>query len=164
VQAATEVADIVFAAGNCGAFAPDGRCTDDVIGPGRSILGPNSLPGVLTVGAVRTDGIWAGYSSQGPGQFSCGCDVAQQKPDLAAPSDFRVGGILDGSAGGTSAASAVAAGIVAALRTRGARTAAGTPDELFDLLRATARRNPAAGWNPRTGHGVIDAAAAWTAA
>lgn len=156
--AAAETADIVFAAGNCGAFAPDGRCTAEVIGPGRSILGAASLPGVLTVGAVRTDGLWAGYSSQGPGQFPVD-GVPQQKPDLSAPSSFRMPGTAHRVAGGTSAAAAVAAGVVAALRTAGRGTAMPTA-HLFDLLRRTSRQAGAAGWNPRTGHGVLDCAAA----
>ena len=59
--------DIVFAAGNCGQFCPNPRCDWDA-GPGTTILGANSHPKVLTVGAVRTDGLWLGYSSQGPGQ------------------------------------------------------------------------------------------------
>ena len=59
--------DVVFAAGNCGQFCPSPRCDWDA-GPGRTIVGANSHPKVLTVGAVRTDGLWLGYSSQGPGQ------------------------------------------------------------------------------------------------
>ncbi|MFL5212665.1 MAG: hypothetical protein ACJ8DH_02110, partial [Microvirga sp.] len=55
--------DIVFAAGNCGQFCPNSRCDWDA-GPGNTILGANSHPKVLTVGAVRTDGLWLGYSSQ----------------------------------------------------------------------------------------------------
>jgi len=160
LREAAELADIVFCAGNCGQFGPDGRCADNVIGPGASILGANSLPEVLTVGAVRADGIWAGYSSQGPGQFDCGCEGPQEKPDLAAPSSFAMGGLAGGHAGGTSAASAVAGGVVAALRTRGSPAEALTPAALFDLLRRSARQEGAAGWNGRTGHGVLDAAAA----
>jgi hypothetical protein len=160
VREAAQHADIVFCAGNCGQFGPDGRCADDVIGPGASILGANSLPEVLTVGAVRADGVWAGYSSQGPGQFDCGCAGAREKPDLAAPSSFAMGGVAGGHAGGTSAASAVAAGVVAALRTRGTAGEALAPAALFDLLRRSARQAGAPGWNGRTGHGVIDTAAA----
>jgi subtilisin family serine protease len=152
-------ADIVFAAGNCGTFCPDGRCADEVMGPGRSILGVNSLAGVLTVGAVRTDGLWAGFSSEGPGQFPGPDGQPQQKPDLAAPSHFAVPGTAHRRAGGTSAASGLAAGIVAALRTRGRGTAM-PPPALFDLLRRSARQDGGAGWNGRTGHGVVDAAAA----
>lgn len=157
VEEAAALADLVFAAGNCGAFCPDGRCADDVIGPGRSILGVNSLPGVLTVGAVRTDGIWAGYSSQGPGQFPDDAGRPQEKPDIAAPSSFRMPDTAHRRAGGSSAACAVAAGVVAALRTEGRGTGMPPPD-LFDLLRRTARRGEGEGWNARTGYGVLDCA------
>jgi hypothetical protein len=34
------------------------------------------------------------------------------------------------------------------------------PPALFDLLRRSARQDGGAGWNGRTGHGVVDAAAA----
>lgn len=159
VEAAAGRADLVFAAGNCGSFCPDGRCADEVTGPGRSILGVNSLHGVLTVGAVRTDGIWAGFSSEGPGQFPPGPGQRQQKPDLAAPSHFAVPGTAHRRAGGTSAACAIAAGVVAALRTPGRGTAM-PPKGLFDLLRRAARQTDGQGWNGRTGHGVIDGAAA----
>ncbi len=58
--------DVVFAAGNRGQFCPDNRCGGRDRGPSRSIWGANSLESVLTVGAVRADGIWLGYSSLGP--------------------------------------------------------------------------------------------------
>ena len=77
--------DQVFAAGNCGQFCPDSRCGPNDIGPGRGILGANSHVAVLTVGAVRADGLWLGYSSQGPGQP----DLGTNKPDLVAPSQFE---------------------------------------------------------------------------
>ena len=160
VDAAAKVADVVFAAGNCGAFCPDGRCAEEVIGPGRSILGANSLDSVLTVGAARADGIWAGYSSQGPGQFPAPRGGPQPKPDLAAPSHFRVLGTAHRIAGGSSAASAVAAGAVAALRTRWG-DATLSSDALFKHLRAGARQpDGSPGWNNRFGHGVLDCAAA----
>ncbi|WP_198369839.1 S8 family serine peptidase [Roseomonas rosulenta] len=158
VDAAATVADVVFAAGNCGAFCPDGRCAEEVIGPGRSILGANSLDSVLTVGAARADGIWAGYSSQGPGQFPAYGDGPQLKPDLAAPSHFRVLDTAHRIAGGSSAASAVAAGAVAALRTRWS-DATLPSDVLFKHLRATAwQPDGSPGWNNRFGHGVLDCA------
>ena len=61
--------DQVFAAGNCGQFCPPTRCGPLDRGPGRSIHGANSHPRVLTVGAVRSDGIWVGYSAEGPGSW-----------------------------------------------------------------------------------------------
>jgi len=104
--------DVVFAAGNCGQFCPNSRCGARNIGPGHSILGANAHPDVLTVGAVRTDGLWLGYSSQGPGTL----DPKIIKPDICAPSQFAED--FDDSMGntGTSAASALATGIVARYR------------------------------------------------
>jgi hypothetical protein len=154
------VADVVFAAGNCGAFGPDGRCAEALTGPGLSILGANSLDSVLTVGAARTDGIWAGYSSQGPGQFPAYGGGPQEKPDLVAPSHFRVLDSAHRLAGGSSAACAVAAGAVAALRTRWS-DATLPPDALFQRLRDAAwQPDGSPGWNDRFGHGVLDCEAA----
>jgi hypothetical protein len=106
--------DQVFAAGNCGQFCPPTRCGPLDRGPGRSIHGANSHPKVLTVGAVRSDGLWVGYSAEGPGT------LAEGKPDLCAPTLFRE--VLKPFKGednsGTSAACGVAAGVVAAARTR----------------------------------------------
>ena len=65
-------ADILFAAGNCGSECPDGRCkgvTD------RAIYGVNSHRSVLCIGAVTTNKVRLGYSSQGPGR-SAACPVA----------------------------------------------------------------------------------------
>src|SRR5207249_9281721 len=41
-------ADVFFAAGNCGAPCPDGRCGTADTGPGQSIHGANSHPDVVT--------------------------------------------------------------------------------------------------------------------
>lgn len=113
-------ADIVFAAGNCGQFCPNQRCHPDYTGPGRSINGANALDEVLTVGAVRIDRLWLGFSGQGPGIAG----MAQEKPDLCAPSQFE----NEDDAGantGTSASCGLAAGAVALLRTRWAPPPAG---------------------------------------
>jgi hypothetical protein len=108
--------DVVFAAGNCGQFCPSSRCGAYNVGPGHSILGANSHPDVLTVGAVRTDGLWLGYSSQGPGALEREEGVAaadDDKPDICAPSQFGEDDDESTSNTGTSAASALAAGFVA---------------------------------------------------
>src|SRR5205823_643362 len=102
-QAASEH-DVVFAAGNCGQFGPMARCGVHDVGPGHSILGANSHPDVLTVGAVRTDGLWLGYSSQGPGA------LYPDKPDLCAASQFSDNEDAYAGNTGTSAACALAAG------------------------------------------------------
>lgn len=158
VDHAATVADVVFAAGNCGAFCPDGRCAEEVIGPARSILGANSLDSVLTVGAARADGIWAGYSSQGPGQFPEYGGPPQHKPDVAAPAHFRMLDTAHRLAGGSSAASAVAAGVVAALRTRWSDSDVSS-GALFGRLRDAAwQPDGSTGWNNRHGHGVMNCA------
>jgi hypothetical protein len=146
--------DIVFAAGNCGGFCPSPRCGGTDRGPGRSIHGANCHPDVLTVGAVRTDGMWLGYSAQGPGQRR----LSPAKPDVCASSQFgEVGDFSpNGSNTGTSAACGLAAGVVAAIRNRKAVDDL-SPEKLRALLRETAWM-PEAGAEAarRFGSGIID--------
>lgn len=148
--------DLVFAAGNCGQFCASTRCGKSDKGPGASIHGANAHPDVLTVGAVRTDGVWIGYSAEGPGM------IAAAKPDLCAPSCFQEPLLpgFGGPATGTSAACGVAAGVVAALRQR-RRYDQTDPATLRDKLRNTAVSQ---GAGPiaasRFGSGIIDAEAA----
>jgi hypothetical protein len=147
--------DVVFAAGNCGSFCPSPRCGGRDRGPGRSIHGANSHPEVLTAGAVRADGMWLGYSAEGPGQPR----LSSAKPDVCASSQFGENGDFSptGSNTGTSAASGLSAGVVAAIRNRRAFDVL-SPESLRDLLRENA-------WRPldgddaerRFGHGIIDA-------
>jgi len=148
-------ADIVFAAGNCGQFDPDRRCEAGVIGPYRSILGANSLRSVLTVGAVRADLVPFGFTSQGPGQANLGPD----KPDLCAPAQFAVQSDRLAVSGGTSGATAVAAGVVAALRRRWRATTV-KPQKLREILALTARRLPPYGESRGIGAGLINLEAA----
>jgi subtilisin family serine protease len=160
----------VFAAGNCGEPCPDRRCGLQDTGPGRSILGWNAHPKVLTVGAVRVDGLPVALSAQGPGRLarkgSGSTDYtdnlrARQKPDLSAPSHFRESDDASEFNTGTSAACGFAAGVLAALRSvpsgRGL-----CPEAMRSLLRDNAR--PAgAGWDPRLGFGTINLANALAA-
>jgi subtilisin family serine protease len=150
--------DVVFAAGNCGQFCPDERCGAQDNGPGRSILGANSLGAVLTFGAVRTDTVWLGYSSQGPGQSR----LAHDKPDLCAPSQFCETGDAYTTNSGTSAACAVAAGVIVGLRSK-QTAAAVTPPQLKNILIRTARKVDGPGWNGRRGNGILNAKAAYYA-
>ncbi|MGH7539262.1 MAG: S8 family peptidase [Gemmatimonadales bacterium] len=145
-------ADVFFAAGNCGANCPDGRCGQGDTGPGASIHGANSHPDVITVAAVTVSDRRLGYSSQGPGA------LVSRKPDLAAYSHFAGSGVYPAD-GGTSAASPVAAGVAAALRQRypADRLA---PAQLKGLLQRTARDVDGDGWDHDLGYGEIDAAAA----
>lgn len=143
--------DHVFAAGNCGQFYPDHRCGRLDRGPCHSIWGANSLQSVLTVGAIRTDRNWLGFSSQGPGQTHLG--VA--KPDLCAPAEFASRTDADLLFGGTSGACGLAAGVVAAIRAQTPQFEVG-PLELIDKLAATATRLPSTEHRTRVGAGIIN--------
>ncbi|MEY8842310.1 hypothetical protein AB9K41_25045, partial [Cribrihabitans sp. XS_ASV171] len=65
IEMVAEGIDVVFAAGNLGQFSPAQGAGHYDIGPGRSVVGANGLPEVLTVGAVDPTGNWVGASSQG---------------------------------------------------------------------------------------------------
>jgi subtilisin family serine protease len=150
--------DVVFCAGNCGQFCPDIRCGGKDRGPGNSVFGANCHPKVLSVGAVRTDTIWLGYSSQGPGQPLLGYD----KPDLCAPSQFCETGDAFTTNGGTSAACALAAGVVAALRSVPVwQSSAVPPQDLKAILNGTATKTDGPTWNGRVGNGILNADAAF---
>lgn len=161
--------DQVFAAGNGGQFAPHPFCGPGDIGPGRSIFGANSSPHVLTLGAVRADGAWIGYSAQGPGQpeFQASASGLQfplpiEKPDLCAPSHFVEADDAAWVSSGTSTACGLGAGAVAALRGAGSPLAHLSPAALRAHLRQAARK-PAGGtpgYDIRFGHGILDLAAA----
>lgn len=162
-----EARDFVFGAGNCGQFCPDDRCGPMDRGIGTSIWGANSSPKALTVGAVRADGLWLGYSSQGPGQdeflaLAPSGAVQIEKPDLCVTSHFAEGTDARAENRGTSAACGLAAGAIAALRSGGA-LASLAPEELREHLRQTARRPVGAGWSERRGYGILDLGAALTA-
>jgi hypothetical protein len=149
--------DIIFAAGNCGAYCPSERCGGRDRGPGHSIWGANAHPLVITAGAVRSDETWVGYASQGPAPEL----LSAQKPDLCAPSQFCE--TLDAASlsSGTSASCAMTAGVVAALRGNPAwDQGTVTPEALRAALIAGARKpHGPAGWDGRLGFGIIDAAA-----
>ncbi len=154
--------DVLFSAGNCGQFCPDERCGATDQGPGRSIWGANSLAEVLTVGAVRADTMWLGYSSQGPGQPLLGSN----KPDLCAASQFCENGDAFSINTGTSAACGMTGGILAALRSRWDSTTV-SPGDLKTALNKTARKPRGLQWGNdlgyRLGNGILDARAAFDA-
>lgn len=147
--------DVVFAAGNNGQFCADPRAPGYDRGPGQSIFGANGLIEVTSVAAVRCDGAWIGASSQGPGPSAFDPEGAPvEKPDLSAPSWFvedRDGALRSG---GTSGASAIVAGAIAALRS-GWDTSAVPPVQMRSALRAGAREISGPGWNARTGAGLL---------
>jgi Subtilase family len=149
--------DVVFAAGNCGQFCPSQRCGGIDRGPGHSIWGANAHPLVITVGAVRSDETWVGYSSQGPGPET----LSLAKPDLCAPSQFCETYDAASLSSGTSASCAMAAGVVAALRGNPAWDQVTVTPEMLRQALIDAARKPAgpAGWDGRMGFGILDAAA-----
>lgn len=148
-------ADIIFAAGNCGSPCADGRCQGRTAG---TIMGVNANPNVLTLAGCDTNDLRVGYSSRGPSIAG----LYQQKPDLTAYTHF-LGSEVFGKGSpdnGTSTASPVAAGCVAALRTKVSAVNV-PPVNLFKQLRVTARPvGGGPGWNPEYGHGIIDPDAA----
>jgi subtilisin family serine protease len=152
---ATHNLDIVFAAGNCGQFCPSQSCGGLDRGPGHSIWGANAHPLVITVGAVRSDETWTGYSSQGPGPEL----LAVEKPDFCAPSQFVETYDAALLSSGTSAACGVAGGVVAALRSNPAWDQfTVTPQMIKAALMAIPRKpDGLSGWDDRFGCGVLNA-------
>ncbi|MET7245533.1 S8 family serine peptidase [Methylobacterium sp. EM32] len=144
--------DILFAAGNDGPepqTPPGGRA-----GPrGRAtIMGANAHPDVITVTGATLRGRLSGDALQGPGIPG----MVYAKPDLASYTDFL--GSEAGGPGkadvGTSAACPVAAGCVAALRTR-LPHAALNPRDLTVALQADASRRGPSSWHHSLGYGVM---------
>jgi subtilisin family serine protease len=154
--AVDEGIDVVFGAGNCGQFTSSIRCGKHDRGEGLSIWGANAHPDVLTVGAVSANDTWLGYSSQGPAAWG-----DAPKPDLCTPSHFCEDDDLSVVNSGTSAATGLAAGVIAAIRGNpyadwGPKKL--RPGELKKKMNETARGQNGV-WNGRTGHGVLDAGA-----
>ncbi|MEW1843286.1 S8 family serine peptidase [Nonomuraea angiospora] len=142
-------ADVLFAAGNCGTQCPDGRC----VYPHRPIVGANSHPKALSVGGVDINGERVGYSSQGPGRLTA------RKPDFCAYTHFSGSKAFgdDEPDSGTSAATPVAAGLVAAVRTLWPSTRL-SPTQLRALLRRTAEDRSEVGFDYDYGYGNVDPA------
>lgn len=142
-------ADVLFAAGNCGVECKDGRCAY----PDRPIVGANSHPRVLSIGGVDTNGERVGYSSQGPGRLTA------RKPDVCAYTHFSGSKAFGDEEpdSGTSAATPVAAGLVAAIRTQWPSTRL-SPAQLRALLRRTAEDRSEVGFDFDYGYGTVDTA------
>jgi subtilisin family serine protease len=140
-------ADILFAAGNCGRECPDGRCR----GVAGGIYGANSHEKVLTVAGVDTTNHRVGYSTQGPGH------LFRRKPDVCGYTHFAGSGVYPAD-GGTSAATPVVAGLVAAYRSKNAFQPGNptrSPEAIRNLLRTTALDLGAAGFDFDFGFGVV---------
>jgi Subtilase family len=144
-------ADILFAAGNCGSNCPDGRCNGVV----DAIYGANSHPSVLSIGGVDTSKTRVGYSTKGPGR------LARNKPDLCGYTHFQGSGVYAAD-GGTSAATPVVAGVVAAVRSRkpyAPGNPSASPAAVRSLMRSTAEDLGTAGFDFDHGFGVVNACA-----
>jgi|GEM_PF-729931 len=147
VEALNEGILVLFAAGNCGATCPDGRCGPDT-GPGHDIWGANGHPRVMTVGAVNKNEQYVGYSSAGPAALD------PQKPDFCSITHFT--GFFT-SDSGTSAATPICAGVVALMKQASPGL---TQDQAKAALKSTAKDIGAPGWDPFAGAGIIRAKAA----
>ena len=171
VQYATEVEDavVVAAAGNLDSCSGGNPGSVDPAAPGSdpwdsvvTLASPAWYDDyVLTVGAVEDDGTPADYSLPGPWV------------DVAAPGSVSVslnpgtGGLADWVPGpqgarpvsGTSFATPLVSATVALVRAHHPQLNA---REVMARIEATAHQ-PAEGWNPRVGYGVVDPLAAVTA-
>ncbi|MET0395104.1 MAG: S8 family serine peptidase [Chitinophagaceae bacterium] len=135
-------ADILFAAGNCGPECPDSRCQGATA---EGIYGANSSPAVTSVAGVVITGDRVGYSTKGPGRLD------HNKPDIASYTHFAGSGVYEAD-GGTSAATPVLTGVVAAIR-RLYPASVLSPARLRELLRQTADSR---GSHDEYGAGVIN--------
>jgi serine protease AprX len=148
VEAIEEGMLVVFSAGNGGQSCPATWCNGDA-GPGNSIWGANGHPRVITVGAVNKNEQLVGYSSQGPAALD------EHKPDFCGISHFA-GYFCSDS--GTSAACAVAAGVVALLKQVRPTL---TQEAVKRLLKSTAKDIGPPGWDRHSGSGIIQVKAAY---
>ena len=142
-------ADVLFAAGNCGVECPDSRCKFQ----SNPISGANSHPSVLSIAGIDTNDQRVGYSSQGPGRLS------PDKPDLCSYTHF-LGSEVFGSGepdSGTSAACPVAAGVVAAVRSKYSRGKI-SPIQLRALMERTAVDLGGLGFDHDCGWGALSPA------
>jgi subtilisin family serine protease len=152
---------VLFSAGNCGERCPFSLCGATDTGPGKSILGPNGHPDVMTVGAADLDDEWCAYTSQGLAVLP----PHAPKPDFCAYTRFdgyfpSADWTLRDFDGGTSAAAAVAAGVVALLKQKRPGL---TQEEAKAALMQTAEDIWAPGFDLNTGAGIIRAKAAFDA-
>jgi subtilisin family serine protease len=138
-------ADILFAAGNCGTECPDRRCEGET---NAGIYGANSSSVVTSVAGVVISKERIGYSTKGPGRLE------ERKPDIASYTHFAGSGVFPAD-GGTSAATPVTAGVVAAIRRRYPASVL-SPRKLRDLLQDTAEPQGDEDFDYEYGHGVIN--------
>lgn len=141
-------ADILFAAGNCGPECPDSRCQGI---SNQGIYGANSHPAVTTVVGIGTNLERVGYSNLGPGR------LATNKPDVTGYTHFAGSGVWAAD-GGTSAATPVVAGVVAAIRTVRPLNSSilRRPAAIRNILRTTATDMGPTGYDFMYGFGLVN--------
>jgi subtilisin family serine protease len=115
---------------------------------------PADYPGVLAVGAVNSSGRVSGFSSEN-------LSVQVAAPGVRVPAQGRDGQYWYVS--GTSPACALTAGVVALIKSK---YPALTDAQVISAITSTTTlgTRPARGWDEQIGFGVVDAAAALTAA
>lgn len=149
--AALEVAgaDILFAAGNCGADCADSRCQGVTT---NAIYGANGHSQILCVAGVDTTKQRVGYSTIGPGRLTTA------KPDISGYTHFAGSGVYAAD-GGTSAATPVVAGVLAAVRSKRPHDPADSttsPAAIRSLMTSTAEDLGTSGYDYKHGHGVVN--------
>jgi type VII secretion-associated serine protease mycosin len=115
---------------------------------------PADYPGVLAVGAVNASGQVSSFSSEN-------LSVQVAAPGMRVPAQGRDGGYWYVS--GTSPACALTAGVVALIKAKYPRL---TDAQVISAITSSTTRStrPRGGWDEQIGFGVVDAAAALTAA
>jgi hypothetical protein len=111
---------------------------------------------VLCVAGVDTTKARVGYSAIGPGRLT------RAKPDISGYTHFRGSGALGAVDGGTSAATPVVAGAVAAVRSKrpyDPTNPATHPAAIRNLIASTAEDLGTAGYDFEHGFGVVNACA-----
>jgi hypothetical protein len=148
--------DVVFAAGNCGADCPDGRCKGRTT---EAIMGASASVDAFSVAGCDINGARVGYSSQGPSIAG----MYGQKPDITGYTHFLGSKFAGGSTpdSGTSAACPVVAGCIAAIRTKADPRSPVSPYMLYDHFRtnATTPAGQSSGWNADCGYGIVNVVA-----
>jgi type VII secretion-associated serine protease mycosin len=133
---------VIASAGNSGGPA----------GPGRDAEAPESFPanypGVISVGAVDSNGDVAGFSSDN-------LSVQVAAPGVSVPAQGRDSQYWWVS--GTSPACALVAGVAALIKSRYPGLA---PDLVASALTSTTTDRPAGGYDSQVGFGIVNAAAA----
>jgi type VII secretion-associated serine protease mycosin len=135
---------VIASAGNSG--GPSGKNSAQDDDAPESF--PADYPGVISVGAVSSSGVVAGFSSDN-------LSVKVAAPGVNVPAQGRDGEYWLVS--GTSPACALVAGVAALIKSKYPHLA---PDLVATALTSTATDRPAGGYNSQVGFGIVDAGAA----